>query len=152
MGWWSWVLSKPQGSSQQAASVSAPASRFLLCLSSCLDFSDEWCYGNVSKISPFFSKVLLVMVFHHSNSNFNLACAHVCAHTHSCVRVIVCMQRSESNLRYLSLISSSFEIESLDVSRLAGFQASRTPVSSSHLIIGITDIGYCISFMWVLGT
>ena len=52
------------------SSASAPASRFLPCLSYCPDFfDDEQCCEGISQINPFLSSLLLVMVFHHSNNN-----------------------------------------------------------------------------------
>ena len=53
------------------ASVSAPASRFQSCLSSCPDFLTVLvCDLQVSQINPFFRNIL-VMVFHCSNRNPN---------------------------------------------------------------------------------
>ena len=54
------------------ASTSAPDARILPCVVSVLTaFGDELLYGTVSKINPFFSKLLLVMVLYYSNSHPN---------------------------------------------------------------------------------
>ena len=64
-----WASHGKQDSKQHAsiASASAPASRFLLCLNSCLDLL--WWWTMVWKPKPFPRNLLLVMVFHHSNVN-----------------------------------------------------------------------------------
>jgi hypothetical protein len=49
------------------ASASAPASRFLPCLSSCPDFLQCLGCGRISQMSPFLPNLLLVIVFDHSH-------------------------------------------------------------------------------------
>jgi hypothetical protein len=41
-------------------------------------FDDEQWYGNINKIDSFFSKLLLVVVFHHSNGNLTKTVGYLC--------------------------------------------------------------------------
>lgn len=64
-GWWSWILSRLSNPQEQAsklypclATASAPASRFLPCLSSIPD-NDELRCARVSRVNPVLCKLLL---------------------------------------------------------------------------------------------
>jgi hypothetical protein len=77
-GWYKkagWASHGEQATKQHSsmASASASASRFLLCLCSCPDFPHWWSvmWSYVLKKNHFLPRLLLVMVFYHSNRNPN---------------------------------------------------------------------------------
>ena len=83
-------------------------------------------------------------------------CVYMCAYTYVGVHMLLCVHRSEDNLRYQSSPSALFETSSTHYCVCwAGWSASLTSrglhLPQPHRCMGITDVGCCICLYMISG-